>query len=234
MINYNSKGFSLIELAIVLAVLTLFIGGAISTYSRWVEKQLFEEATANIDEAEKAIIGFAMNEGYLPCSNNSANIDGLEDRFANQCANLAAGEFRTLPFNTLGLSFNTDPWGNPYRYRAAPTFSDANNASLFTLSSTSAISIENGLGTSIASEIAFVVYSLGPDQGQVNTVEQTENLNNVGADDNTFAKADTFLPFNENDPVDLNDDSGFDDIISWVSTHVLKYHMVEAEKLPRD
>ena len=44
--NLQAKGFSLIELAIVLAVLGLFIGGAIGAYSRWVEKSLYEEASA--------------------------------------------------------------------------------------------------------------------------------------------------------------------------------------------
>lgn len=234
--KYSSNGFSLIELAIVLAVIGLFVGGAIGAYGRWAEKQRYEQAVEDIEIAKKAIIGYAISNGFLPCSDISSAIEGNEDRTGGQCTALAAGEFRVLPYADLSVE-GFDPWGTVYRYRAHPNYSDS--ANLFTLIDINGLTVNDGGDDGVppqdvATNVAFVVYSIGLDQGRNDTIQQDENLDNIGADDDLFSKPPTFLPFNENDPADVNDNTGFDDVISWVSTHELKLYMLEAGQLPRN
>lgn len=229
MININKiKGFNLVELAIVLAVIALFMGGAINTYTRWFEKQQYEQAISDIEIIKKAIIGYAMTNGYLPCPDISNAIDGNEARGVGGACEALGGNDPLVPFNTLGLK-QVDPWGVIYFYRAHSDYTDSNN--LFELDNTNGLNIDDGNDIPIANNVAFVVYSLGPDQGRRFTIEQEENRD---FSNQTFSKPLTFLPYSNNStPADNSDDTGYDDVFSWVSTNVLKYHLVEADQLPR-
>lgn len=243
-LHLRSKGFSLIEVAVVLVIVGLLTGGALTAYSRWVEKQLYEQVVSDIELAKKAIVGFALTNSYLPCSDISTNTaigDGKEDRVIgasfSDCetnASLVGSEFRSLPFADLGIN-GIDPWGNVYRYHVHEDYAQATAAGVGTLllNNANGLTVDDGTGTEVANNVAFVVYSLGPDEGRVFTLQQNENLDLGGAGyNNTFSKASTYLPFDEKVVADPTDDEGFDDVISWESTHVIKYKLLEAELLP--
>jgi prepilin-type N-terminal cleavage/methylation domain-containing protein len=115
----SESGFTLIEIAIVLLIVTILLGYTVALFPRQQELKQFRAADQEMDEIINAIIGFAQVNGRLPCPAIPASI-GLEDEGgANECGNF--GGF--VPVNTLGIngrlnrdSLMMDPWGNPYRY----------------------------------------------------------------------------------------------------------------------
>ena len=63
----SHRGFSLVELAIVFAIVALLIGGAMMTLSAQVEQRNSGETQRRLDAAVNALIAFAIVNGRLPC-----------------------------------------------------------------------------------------------------------------------------------------------------------------------
>ena len=86
-ISARSRGFTLVELMLVVAILGILSGMATISYSRYIEKREVLEAVSQIREIEQAIEMYKLiNYEYLP-SLASVGKDKLKD-----------------------------PWGNPYQY----------------------------------------------------------------------------------------------------------------------
>ncbi|HUW25479.1 MAG TPA: prepilin-type N-terminal cleavage/methylation domain-containing protein [Gallionella sp.] len=60
-------GFTLVEMAIVLAIVGLLLGGLIPTLSAQMESQRINETRKQLDEIQQALMGFAIINGRLPC-----------------------------------------------------------------------------------------------------------------------------------------------------------------------
>ena len=77
------RGFTLIELAIALAIVSLLLGGISVPLSKRIAEQQYAETQASIDKAMEALIGFALLNQRLPCPDISTsttdNRDGFED-----------------------------------------------------------------------------------------------------------------------------------------------------------
>lgn len=80
------RGFTLIELMLVVAIIGIFVSIAMTSYNRFVEKARATQAVVDIGGIVRSIYIFKGEKGYLPDS-------------------LAA----------MGISLQ-DPWGNPYLY----------------------------------------------------------------------------------------------------------------------
>jgi prepilin-type N-terminal cleavage/methylation domain-containing protein len=112
----RQRGFTLIELAIVMLVLTILAAGVLVPLTSSIQMKRYEATQQLLEEAKQALIGFAMSHKpasgrpYLPCPDT--NNDGIEDRPAGHCEN-QEGNF---PWATLGVG-NADAWGNRLRYR---------------------------------------------------------------------------------------------------------------------
>ena len=119
MMNARQKGFTLVEIAIVLLIVTILLGYTVALFPRQQELKQYREVDRKMDEVIAAIVGFAQVNGRLPCP-AIPNSAGVEDGGgAAECNNF--GGF--VPVNTLGISGRLnadslllDPWGNPYRY----------------------------------------------------------------------------------------------------------------------
>jgi len=115
----NQFGFTLIEIAIVLLIVTILLGYTVALFPRQQELKQYRAVDLEMDEVIAAIVGFAQVNGRLPCP-AIPNSAGIEDGGgAADCNNF--GGF--VPVNTLGItgrlnadSLLLDPWGNPYRY----------------------------------------------------------------------------------------------------------------------
>ncbi len=90
------KGFSLVEMAIVLTVFSLMMGGMLVPLAKQVQFKREQEARRQLSNIIEALYGYALIHNRLP-----APINGDE-----------------LPWNQLGAP-QTDPWGNPWRYRVS-------------------------------------------------------------------------------------------------------------------
>lgn len=120
-----STGFTLIEVAIVLALLGLLLGGLTMSLTRQVEQRRVMDTQRLLEEAREAVLGYAVsrvdgsNHSVLPCPDITN--DGREDRIPDPlggtgtaCAN-AEG---LLPWQSLGLN-GFDAWDHRFRYRVS-------------------------------------------------------------------------------------------------------------------
>ncbi|MDO8891052.1 MAG: prepilin-type N-terminal cleavage/methylation domain-containing protein [Sulfurimicrobium sp.] len=152
---HKHEGFSLVELAIVLVVVALLLGGLLVPLTMQIEQQKIRETNKTMEEIKEALIGYALshsstpnNRPYLPCPDVTAAVsgqggmvpnDGLEDRCPDvngACAAVGGPGYcpvaeGNVPWSTLGVA-DGDGWGNRMRYRVHPKFSFSGVASATT------------------------------------------------------------------------------------------------------
>jgi prepilin-type N-terminal cleavage/methylation domain-containing protein len=148
----DNKGFTLIEIAIVLVIIGIIAGGGVSLMGMLSERKTRNETMEYLNEARVALINFAKINGRLPWADS--NGDGNSD------INTDVG---TLPFLTLGLR-PADAQGRALKY-------ELNNGLGANLSS-SCSALRAGLagaplvvdadGSATAFPVAAVLVSAGP------------------------------------------------------------------------
>ncbi|MBF0426463.1 MAG: type II secretion system protein [Magnetococcales bacterium] len=123
-----AAGFSLIELSIAMVIVGILIAIGFSLVPNYLQSAKYTAARAQMKEIQAAIEGFAIANNRLPCpsltvvtattygqeavGNTTANIcDVQHDRVGT-----AAYDTGDLPYRTLGLATNRDPWGRPIKY----------------------------------------------------------------------------------------------------------------------
>lgn len=132
-------GFTLVEMAMVLAIVALLLGGLLPVISSQIEQQHRTETRKVLEEVRDALLGFAMANGRLPCP-ASPNSNGQESFCTGdlsaacgiaivppavipahgRCTNPYDG---FLPSATLGMSqtdaqgFAVDAWGSGVQNR---------------------------------------------------------------------------------------------------------------------
>jgi prepilin-type N-terminal cleavage/methylation domain-containing protein len=137
----RGRGFTLVEVAVALAIVGLMMVGAIYTLSAQIEQRSYEETRTRLAHARDLLLSYAVVNGRLPCPARSDSA-GLEVRNASgECRNSSGtivedhyggalgggitGGF--LPGVTLGYGhidnngFALDAWNNPIRYAVART-----------------------------------------------------------------------------------------------------------------
>jgi prepilin-type N-terminal cleavage/methylation domain-containing protein len=128
------RGFTLIELAIVLFIITLLLGGVLTPLGEQITERQNAETRRALESARIALVGYALRQanqvGPLPCPDvrnpdlRNPDIhanDGLEDRLADgKCAALTGN----LPWKTLGLA-EADAWGNRLGYGVAADWANS-------------------------------------------------------------------------------------------------------------
>lgn len=233
-----ARGFSLIELAVVMFIIVLLLGSILVPLTTQVEQRQISDTQKSLAEIRDALLGFAVVNGYLPCPDKTtaagagtAN-DGVEDVNAGTCVAASQGN---IPWVTLGVGAS-DVWGNRYRYQVTSAFSQRAPAAggSFSLSSAGNIRIcsTTACGANYATDAVAVIISLGKNGlGAINAANGTANPAPTSADENenltgpaqfmsrTITTADSAV-------------GEFDDIVVWLSKHTLFNRMVAAGKLP--
>lgn len=112
----NQQGFSLIELAIVLVIVTILVGGLVVPLSAQIEARRIGETRKTMEEAREAIIGYAMSHTTSTCT--CAYITGtLQGSPTTTCsASICSATFSTSDTATLTL--------RPRHYLPCPDISD--------------------------------------------------------------------------------------------------------------
>jgi len=118
-IQQCEAGFTLIEIAIVVLIVSILLGYTVALFPKQQELKRYRAVEREMDEVIAAIVGFAQINGRLPCPAIPDTV-GVEDGGGVADCNNFGG---FVPVNTLGLtgrlnadSLLIDPWGNPYRY----------------------------------------------------------------------------------------------------------------------
>jgi prepilin-type N-terminal cleavage/methylation domain-containing protein len=215
----HSKGFTLVEMAIVLVIVGLLISAFLAPLSAQRDLNDYAKARTDLEQIKEALYGYAIINGRLPCPTTQTNpaVAGYGEEAVNCAAPAAEGY---LPWKTLGVreidSWGTirtataNPWNGYWRYRVNP-----NAAVPFALNTPfgAILSVQDSAGNALtanAESPLAIVFSAG------------KNLNpngqNAGAFDGIY-QSDVPVP-------------NFDDVTVWISRPVLMNRMVAAQKLP--
>jgi len=250
------QGFTLIEMTMVIFILGLLMASFLDPLATRVEQEERNNTQIQLDEIEEILYGYVLQNNYLPCPDCSDTItgncatvntndpddisDGVEDILANTCAT----ETGNLPWGALGVK-GTDEWSNNFTYRVDDTFADRNNATTdgtpysagppivqpncqnksatlnvsFSLCSDGEIIIlDAAAGNTVAINIPAVVVSHGKNWSNAPSPDETENTNG----DVTFVEK----------VYSSTTGSEFDDMLIWISPHILRTMSVKAGILP--
>ncbi|MTV39803.1 prepilin-type N-terminal cleavage/methylation domain-containing protein [Duganella radicis] len=229
----TQSGFTLVEIAIVLLIVGLLIGGLIAPLSSQMEQRRVSDTRRVMDEAREALFGFALRNGYLPCPAISAS-NGLEDRTNNSCNK----RYGYLPWATLGVG-RLDGWNRLMGYSVTPEFADS--SALFTLRSARDITIAtrapNGQLTAATgvNDIPAAIISFGRNgygaTSDQNTIVADAGVGNIDEKTNLQSSGTALIAREPSD--DQRAPGGaFDDMVIWISPNILYNRMVAAQRLP--
>lgn len=244
------KGFSLTEMAIVLVIVGLLLGGILVPLSAQIDAANASANQKSMAEIRDALIGFAIANGRLPCpalavTPSGTGTAGLEPSpvLPGGCAN-AAG---VLPWATLGVG-ETDAWGRRYTYRVALEFTRTvpqisfNSGcappiipqyAAFALCSQGNITVLASTGgTALANNIPAILISHGKNGNGAYSSQGTQLAASTDADEQ-----DNQLTANGSGTANLSfvsktPTSSYDDYVIWISGSILYNRMVAAGKLP--
>jgi prepilin-type N-terminal cleavage/methylation domain-containing protein len=162
------RGFTLVEMAVVMVILGLLLGGLLIPLSAAREISEGRAAEAAAREIRDALLGYAAIHGVLPCPDTERNPAAeAYGRADIACAHPLEEGF--LPFKTLGLA-EADPWGARWRYRVDAHFADAAQPIRFATplgeaSGSGALRVYNHEGaylTTLDERPVAIFYSTGP------------------------------------------------------------------------
>ncbi|MBF0626798.1 MAG: type II secretion system protein [Magnetococcales bacterium] len=156
-------GFSLIEVSIVLVILSVVLGGGLTTLSTMRDKQQKQKTNLSLDKVRDALIWYAASNGFLPCpdvgvdASNTTQVafDGVGDADGAGNCRLSYG---VLPWEELGLP-RYDNWNNYFTYHLAPVY---HSAITCTTTGNLVVRQDTDAGTLLAEQLAVVVVSHGP------------------------------------------------------------------------
>lgn len=243
MASSHHYGFSLVEMAVVLAIVGLLLAGLLPSISAQMDIKKINETRTQMDEIRAALIGFAVSKGYLPCPDITTPPDGNEDRMevtppsdnvpqtgqSTKTYKCSADE-GGLPYNQIGVS-EQDPFNSSYIYRVTPAFAKKYEVysapsgggtllttTYFTLSDNGVINICNTQACStprLTDNAVAVIVSRGKNWALTPSTDEAANT-----DSNTNFVSHDFMQ------------DSFDDLVIWISPNTLFNRMVAAGKLP--
>jgi prepilin-type N-terminal cleavage/methylation domain-containing protein len=240
------KGFTLIEMAVVLMIVGLLLGGMLVPLSAQMDQRNISETQKALSEIKEAIIGYALVHGRLPCpavpsTPTGQTVSGIgAGASVPLSSNVCSISTGVLPWATLGVN-ETDGWGNRYTYRVDTNFSDSNsnntygsgcspnpapsNASFALCSSGTLNVLSAASGVTIAGNIPVVVISHGKHASGAWTPQGTQLPTSGDPDEQDNSNGNSTF-------VSHTPTSTFDDLVVWISPSILFNRMVAAGKLP--
>jgi prepilin-type N-terminal cleavage/methylation domain-containing protein len=119
------RGFSLVELAVVMAIVAFLLGSLMYTLSAQVEQRNFDDTRRRLEQARELLLSFAIVKGRLPCPANAASAgdESFTAGVGTACSTYYGG---WLPARAIGFQqvdsggYAVDAWGNRLRYAVSP------------------------------------------------------------------------------------------------------------------
>jgi prepilin-type N-terminal cleavage/methylation domain-containing protein len=207
----RARGFSLVELSIVVLVIGIVLTMGIGAWTANLENQAHAATAQRQAAIKEALTGYLRRNNRLPCPDTDFTApDGVENRTtAGDPTTACSAAFGILPYTTLGLARDAarDGWGNFFSYHVSNTnISAASNgnwsantdwtrSAWFRTGNTGLITVNNRTGatvTAIASNVVAVVVSHGRNGLGAYTIGGTRNtLPAAGTDEESNTNANT-------------------------------------------
>jgi prepilin-type N-terminal cleavage/methylation domain-containing protein len=244
-------GFTLVEMAIVLMIVGLLLGGMLVPLSAQMDQRNVTETRKQLDEIQQALIGFAVINGRLPCPASSTS-NGVENPVGGgNCSNFYNG---FVPAATLGLAsvvdsqgntgFAVDSWGNRIHYAVTKwssmspsqpyVFTSLNGMSTVGISNLSPDLLVCSTATGITGSPPSCASGASLTSNGVPAVIYSTGKNG-GYGGTGLDEAENPNPNSaDNDRVFVSHTPTptFDDLVVWISPNILLNRMVAAGKLP--
>jgi len=231
------RGFTLVEMAVVLVIVGLLLGGLFVPLSAQLDQRNSTQTQKTLADIKDALIGFASVNGRLPCPADALSA-GQESISAGVCVTPYAG---FVPGVALGLTptdsqgFIIDGWGNRIHYAVTTANSNAytttnglkaygftiTSPNLYVCNANGGSTTNCGTATSLTTSAPAVIFSTGKNgQAGATGLDEAQNL-----DGNPI--------FVSHDITAIGTPNGeFDDIVVWLSNNVLINRMISAGQLP--
>ena len=225
----DERGFSLVEMAIVLVILGALLGGILMPLASQRDINNRRATETQLNEIRNALIGFAQLYSRLPCPTD-IDSDGIELGPPGDCT----VDNGFVPYATLGIQGNVnldneqlvDTWQMPIRYRLSNvnSWEYAKNIYLdspppdFQICSDDACALNN----IIAQRVVAVIFSTGKnfaDNPAPTSPDEALNINGVA---NFVSRTPTET---------LAGGEEFDDILVWIPHPLLIYELSKAGQL---
>ena len=175
--NHHPSGFTLIELAIVLTILSLTVGGALAVTAAKLENGRYKQTLSKLQFILQAVDDYVDEKasdtrGHIPCPADpqaafTASTFGFGSYSGSACnaSNIVGGtdgaEAGAVPVVTLNIphGYTLDGWNRRITYVMDEDLccSEANYDG-----ATGSITVENASGTDYTTTAAVVVFSHGP------------------------------------------------------------------------
>lgn len=264
------RGFTLIEISIVLVVIGLLLSGGLVALAPVLENAKRTQTENTLTKIEDALLLYSIQNGCLPCpADGTGGTGAAEDSSGPQattCTALAcrtqANNDNTVPWLALGISESDslDEWGTQITYFLSHTGNASQNTApsacdnLQTTTSSNGtatggflrdntttpisfpqgcLDVENadpaGFGTNTV-QAAYVLMSHGPDKRggieESGSIERADALagNTVQLEnDDGTCDTTTGSECHQGDPVDVEGNTYFDDIVRWKTAPIIVF-----------
>jgi prepilin-type N-terminal cleavage/methylation domain-containing protein len=245
------RGFTLIEIAIALFIITILLASILVPLTTQVEQRQVSETQKMLEDIKEALIGHAAAKGYLPCPDritvggggaNDTASDGVEDYNTGTGICFSTTQNGNVPWVTLGLGA-MDPWGNRFRYRVHSAYAQRFPAAVFNLSTATNLTVTATSGGTLLTGASpdgavAVIISHGKNGfGAIcancsppNTARPAPPVGNLDEIDNTGTSGTSYT--SRTITAVGSTAQEFDDIVIWLGKYTLFNRMVAAGKLP--
>ena len=229
------RGYSLIELAIVLFVVTILISAGLSALNVQVTNSAISTTTKKQALLKDALAGYLVRNKRLPCPDTDFGApDGMENRTTpGDATTPCSSRFGILPYIDLGLARTDalDAWENFFSYAVSTTNSigpppirnDWTRSANFATGNGGDFTVNDRSTTTygviqIATNVVAVIISYGKNGSGARTIKGTQNANPaLGTDEATNTLAGTIYYKRPISNVPLGTSGDFDDLVVYLT-----------------
>lgn len=247
----TAPGFTLVEMAIVLIIVTVLMGGLVVGLSSQYDSRAQAQTEQTLSDIKEALLGYAVSQQRLPCpaapgSTGGESFGGGGSATNGLCSNFYDG---LVPGSTLGITpvdtqgYVLDGWNQRMHYAVSNANSNAFtasgkmkttgmstlNANLYVCASGSGVTTTTcGTAVPLSTSAVAVIYSIGKNGASGGSgMDEKQNPNPSAS----AMGADTV--FVSHAPMAAGSTGGeFDDIVTWISPYTLFSRMITAGQLP--
>lgn len=221
--NLKEKGFTLIEMGIVLAIIGIALGSGLTIFNRYMKLSKIKETKQKMSVILQAIDDYVDKHNLIPCPADPSQLFSSTSFGVSNCNHVGALKssdssnkvvIGMIPSATLNIfpTLTMDGWGNRMSYiiREDAGASDGINASGIGLP------MHNYSGTSAYTNVAVAIISHGENGFGAWGGASGSRLNSTGGNDKEDENATADGIFHASAPV-----AGYDDIVFFRTTEQL-------------